>query len=238
MENIGCFAWGVVALEHTIRKSHRTVSDDEKRKQDPDKANLVNESLCLRWYLLVKRTFDIIGALLGIILMFVPMILIALSIALTSKGPVLLKQLRRGQYGKPFYIVKFRTLYRDAPDNVATALLGNLNDYLTPVGRVLRKTSLDELPQLLNVLRGEMSLVGFRPVVMTEQKLNALREQYGIFICKPGITGLAQVSGRDDLPYREKARIDAIYKKRRSIRLDLYCLFKTIPVAISQRGAK
>ena len=166
------------------------------------------------------------------------MLVIGACVWVSSKGPALLKQERVGLHKKVFTIYKFRTMYYNAPHDVATTLLQNADAYITPVGRFLRKTSLDELPQLINVLKGDMSLVGFRPVVLTEKKLNALREQYGVFACKPGITGLAQVRGRDDLPYKEKAKVDAEYVEKRSIKLDLYCLFMTIPVALTQRGAK
>ena len=192
----------------------------------------------LRAYLIVKRCFDFTVALLGCILFFVPMVIIGACVWGSTKGPTFIKQERMGQYGKPFTIYKFRTMVYDAPHDVATSLLENAESYITPFGRFLRKTSLDELPQLFNVLKGDMSLVGFRPVVLTEKKLNALREKYGVFACKPGITGLAQVRGRDDLPYKEKALVDKEYLEKRSIKMDLYCLFMTIPVALTQRGAK
>lgn len=192
----------------------------------------------LRAYSCVKRIFDFTVALVAMVLAGIPMLIIGACVWATSKGPALLKQERVGQHKKVFTIYKFRTMTYDAPHDVATTLLKNADAYITPFGRFLRKTSLDELPQLINVLKGDMSLVGFRPVVLTEKKLNALREQYGVFECKPGITGLAQISGRDDLPYKEKARVDAEYVARRSIKLDLYCLFKTIPFAASQKGAR
>ncbi|MBQ0038735.1 MAG: sugar transferase [Clostridiales bacterium] len=189
-------------------------------------------------YLFSKRAFDILLSLIGLIVAAIPMAVIAIWIKCDSSGPVLLRQERVGKGGEVFRILKFRTMYTYAPNNVATSLLENADRYITPVGRVLRKTSLDELPQLWNVLRGDMSLVGYRPVCLTEKKLNALRREYGVFVCKPGITGLAQVRGRDDLPYKEKAKVDAEYVAKRSLRLDLYCLLMTIPVALTQRGAK
>jgi lipopolysaccharide/colanic/teichoic acid biosynthesis glycosyltransferase len=192
----------------------------------------------LRTYLFVKRVFDFTAALVALVLAGIPMLIIGACVWCSTKGPTLLKQERVGQYGRVFIIYKFRTMYYNAPHDVATTLLENADSYITPVGRFLRKTSLDELPQLINVLKGEMSLVGFRPVVLTEKKLNNLRQNYGVFECKPGITGLAQIRGRDDISYKEKARIDAEYAANRSIKLDLYCLFKTIPFAASQKGAK
>lgn len=192
----------------------------------------------LKVYTAVKRIFDLTCAVLGLLLAGIPMLIIGACVWGSTKGPMLIKQERVGQYGKVFTIYKFRTMVYDAPHDVATSLLKDADSYITPVGRFLRKTSLDELPQLINVLKGEMSLVGFRPVVLTEKKLNALRTKYGVFECKPGITGLAQIRGRDDISYKEKARIDAEYAATRSVRLDLYCLIKTIPFAASQKGAR
>ena len=194
--------------------------------------------LRLSIYLCIKRAFDVVVSAVCLAVLLVPMILIAVCIKLDSSGPVFIKQKRMGQKGKVFYIYKFRTMYRFTPNNVPTAELRNPFYFITHLGRNLRKTSLDELPQLVNVLKGDMSLVGYRPVCLTEIKLNNLREEYGVFKCKPGITGLAQVMGRDDLPYREKARVDRIYLKNRSLILDAYILLKTIPVTISQRGVK
>ncbi len=192
----------------------------------------------LRLYSCVKRAFDLFAAVVGLLLACIPMLIIGACVWCSTKGPTFIKQERVGQHGKVFTIYKFRTMVYDAPHDVATSLLKNADSYITPFGRFLRKTSLDELPQLINVLKGEMSLVGFRPVVLTEKKLNALREKYGVFACKPGITGLAQIRGRDDISYKEKARIDAEYAATRSIKLDLYCLLKTIPFAASQKGAR
>lgn len=232
---------GVCGLEMT------TVQRDEREQiAAPAPAPEVNtapeypaqDPARLRVYLCVKRIFDFTAALIGLILAGVPMLIIGACVWGSTKGPTLLKQERVGQYKKVFTIYKFRTMVYNAPHDVATTLLKDADSYITPVGRFLRKTSLDELPQLINVLKGDMSLVGFRPVVLTEKKLNALREQYGVFQCKPGITGLAQIRGRDDISYKEKARIDAEYAATRSIKLDLYCLLKTIPFAASQKGAR
>ena len=192
----------------------------------------------LRLYSCVKRAFDLFAAVVGLLLAGIPMLIIGACVWCSTKGPTFIKQDRVGQHGKVFTIYKFRTMVYDAPHDVATSLLKNADSSIPPFGRFLRKTSLDELPQLINVLKGEMSLVGFRPVVLTEKKLNALREKYGVFACKPGITGLAQIRGRDDISYKEKARIDAEYVAHRSIKLDLYCLIKTIPFAASQKGAR
>lgn len=209
------------------------------------------QTFCLHWgmktmkknntkrgYLFCKRAFDLVVSFIACVVFLIPMLVIALWIVLDSKGPALLKQERAGQYGKPFRIYKFRTMYIDAPNNVATSLLENPEQYITRAGRFLRKTSLDELPQLINVLIGNMSFVGFRPVCLTEKKLNKLRMDYGVFESKPGITGLAQVRGRDDIYYKDKAKIDQEYVENRSLKMDAYCLLQTVPAVLTQRGAK
>lgn len=198
----------------------------------------VKENGRLRFFICVKYVFDFLLALVMSIVLLLPMLIISLCIAIDSPGPALFKQTRIGQYGKPFQLYKFRTMDTSAPHEMPTSQFCDADKYITRVGRFLRKTSLDELPQLLNVLKGDMSFVGFRPVCTTECKLNKLREDYGVFVCRPGITGLAQVQGRDNLNYRDKAGIDAEYMRKRSIQLDLYCLLKTIPVTLSQEGVK
>lgn len=194
--------------------------------------------LKLRAFLCVKYSFDFLFSLFLLLVLLLPLLLIALLIRLDSPGPALFTQIRVGQYGKPFKVYKFRTMTTTAPHDMPTSQFSDADRYITRLGAFLRKTSLDELPQLLNVLRGEMSFVGFRPVCTTERKLNALRAQYGVFDCRPGITGLAQVQGRDDLYYKDKAKVDAEYARKRSLTLDLQCLLKTIPVTLTQKGAK
>lgn len=192
----------------------------------------------LRSYLCVKYVFDFIVSLILSIVLLVPMLLVALCIRIDSPGAPIFTQTRIGQNGKPFKVYKFRTMDRSAPSDLPTSLFLDADKYITRIGGFLRRTSLDELPQIWNVLKGDMSFVGFRPVCTTECKLNALREAYGVFACRPGITGYAQIHGRDDLHYAKKAELDAEYLHRRSIRLDLYCLIQTVPVTISQKGVK
>ena len=187
-------------------------------------------------YLFLKRSFDILAALAAGIILLLPMCVIAILIKLDSKGPVIFKQDRMGKGGKPFTMYKFRSMRVDAPSEMATRDFKDLEDYLTPIGKILRCTSLDELPQLLNILNGTMSFVGYRPVCLTEVELNELRKSYGVFSARPGLTGLAQVSGRDNLGFEEKAKLDAEYVQNRSIRLDLWCLFKTVIVVFTGEG--
>ena len=202
------------------------------------KKDNTNHNGANKGYLFCKRAFDLVLSFIACTVLLIPMLVIGVCIVLDSKGPALLKQERAGQYGEPFKIYKFRTMYIDAPNNVATSLLENPEQYITKVGRFLRKTSLDELPQLFNVLIGNMSFVGFRPVCLTEKKLNKLRMEYGVFESKPGITGLAQVRGRDDIYYKDKAKIDQEYVENRSLKMDAHCLLQTVPAVLTQRGAK
>lgn len=187
-------------------------------------------------YPAVKRCLDVaIALILGIVLL-IPMILIAVLIRLDSPGPAIFTHKRMGQNGKAFLIYKFRTMRTDAPDEMATRDFTDSDKYITRMGAFLRRTSIDELPQLLNILKGEMSFVGYRPVCLTEEELNQLRMEYGVFAVKPGITGLAQVSGRDHLGYEEKAELDARYTRECSFKLDVWCLFRTITTVISGEG--
>ena len=166
------------------------------------------------------------------------MLIVSLLIWLESGGPVIFKQLRMGKNEKTFVIYKFRTMRMDAPPEKAAREFENADQYITKVGAFLRRTSIDELPQLLNILKGDMSIVGYRPVCVTETELNALRKQYGVFSVRPGLTGYAQVLGRDNIDYREKAALDAEYVAKRSIKLDLWCIFKTVAVVFTGEGTK
>ena len=167
-----------------------------------------------RHYWVLRRAQDIVFSLIALILLAPLALVISLAIVLDSPGDgAIFRQRRVGRDGKLFWLYKFRTMYQSAPHDMPTSQFNDADRYITRLGAFLRKTSLDELPQLLNVLRGEMSFVGFRPVCTTEHKLNALRAQYGVFDCRPGITGLAQVQGRDDLYYKDKAKVDAEYAR-------------------------
>ena len=171
------------------------------------------------------------------IVVLMPLLLLVMAaIAIDSPGPVIFKQKRIGYQGKEFMIFKFRTLSITAPDNVATRKLENIDGCSTKLGRLLRRLSIDELPQLFNILRGDMSFVGFRPVCTSEKKLNALRRKMGVFEGRPGLTGYAQVLGRDSIGVARKARLDAEYQRKRSLRLDLWCMVKSVTVVLSGSG--
>ena len=185
-------------------------------------------------YLFIKRVFDIVLSLVLIVVLLPLLLLVMAAIAIDSPGPVILKRI--GYQGKEFMIFKFRTLSITAPDNVATRKLENIDGCSTKLGRLLRRLSIDELPQLFNILRGDMSFVGFRPVCTSEKKLNALRRKMGVFEGRPGLTGYAQVLGRDSIGVARKARLDAEYQRKRSLRLDLWCMVKSVTVVLSGSG--
>lgn len=167
-----------------------------------------------------KRLFDLGLALLVLLVFAVPILLLALLVKLTSKGPVLYWSARVGRANHIFQMPKFRSMQVGTPA-VATHLLNNPDTYLTPIGSFLRKSSLDELPQLWNIIRGDMSFVGPRPALFNQDDLIALRTQYGVHELVPGLTGWAQINGRDELPIPQKVALDVEYLKRRSFWFDL-----------------
>jgi hypothetical protein len=183
-----------------------------------------------------KRIEDVSIALAALVILGLPMLLVAAAIRLTSKGPALFRQKRFGKDKQLFTVYKFRTMYTKAPKNMPTNSFTNADSYITPLGGVLRKLSIDELPQLLNVIKGEMSIVGPRPVIKTEKKLINLRQKYHANSVKPGITGWAQVNGRDDLDDQRKAEMDGEYVQRLSFLTDVKIMIKTIGAVLMMSG--
>lgn len=165
---------------------------------------------------------------MAIIILFIPGIIIAICIKIESKGPVFFKQKRVGKNKKYFMIYKFRTMRTDTPKDMPTHMLNNPDIYITRVGRILRKTSLDELPQIINIIKGNMSIIGPRPALWNQEDLIAERDKYNANDIRPGLTGLAQISGRDELEIPVKAKIDGDYVKNISFLLDVKIFFKTI----------
>lgn len=188
------------------------------------------------FYRFVKRSFDIAVSLLMLIALSPIMLIIAIAIKCDSKGSVIFKQKRMGRNGKTFYCYKFRSMRTDAPSDCATSRLENPEQYQTKVGRFLRKTSLDELPQLWCVLVGAMSFIGYRPLVLTEENCNEMRRRLNVFSVRPGISGYAQVQGRDDVYYKNKAILDAEYVKNASLLFDLKLIVKTVMVVVKREG--
>jgi O-antigen biosynthesis protein WbqP len=170
---------------------------------------------------LMKRFFDLFFSLIIIIVLSPVLLVLTLIIKLTSRGPVIFKQRRIGKDKKEFHIYKFRSMYIDAPKDVATHLLESPDRFITPVGKFLRKTSLDELPQLFNILKGEMSFVGPRPALYNQYDLISLRDEAGVNKIMPGVTGWAQINGRDELSIPDKVQYDKYYVENRSIRFDI-----------------
>lgn len=177
-----------------------------------------------KWFF--KRFCDIVVSLIGIVIFALPMLVISMVIKIQSPGPAVFKQLRSGLHRKPFMMLKFRSMRVDCPHDLPTRELDS-EKYITPVGRFLRKTSLDELPQLFNILLGRMSFVGPRPVVLAEQDLIDERDKYGANSVKPGLTGWAQINGRDTLDYVTKAKLDGEYVQRMSFFFDMKCFLAT-----------
>lgn len=183
-----------------------------------------------------KRTLDITLATIAIIVFAVPMIIVAVWVKIDSKGPALFKQLRFGKNQKHFRVYKFRTMTVEAPADMPTNAFKDAGAHITRSGRIMRKLSLDELPQLFNVLNGTMSIIGPRPVILKEVVLIEMREQVGANSVKPGITGWAQVNGRDALNDAMKSRLDGEYVRNMSFKMDMKCFAMTVWAVASVKG--
>lgn len=183
----------------------------------------------------MKRVFDLVLALIASLLLLIPVGLVALMVRLTSAGPIVYWSDRVGRHNKIFKMPKFRTMRVDTPA-VATHLLPDPKQFLTPVGSFLRKSSLDELPQLWSILKGDMSFVGPRPALFNQYDLIELRSSHGVDGILPGLTGWAQINGRDELPIVDKVKLDVDYLQRRSLALDLRILFLTFLKVVRRDG--
>ena len=187
-------------------------------------------------YKFFKRTLDIVLSFLGMLVLSPFFLLLVLAIKLDSKGPVLFKQKRVGLHKKHFYILKFRTMRIDTPKDTPTHLLENPEQWITKVGKFLRKTSLDELPQIWNIFVGDMSIIGPRPALWNQYDLIEERDCYGANDVLPGLTGWAQIHGRDELPIAKKAELDGYYVQHLSFGLDVRCFFGTIKSVAKSEG--
>ena len=183
-----------------------------------------------------KRLLAIVLSLLGLICLGWLLILLCIAIKIDSPGPVLFKQKRVGKGKSHFYILKFRTMRIDTPKDMPTHLLANPEQYITRVGKFLRKTSLDELPQLLNILKGDMAIIGPRPALWNQFDLIAERDKYGANDIRPGLTGWAQINGRDELEIDVKAKLDGEYVERLSFGFDVKCFLGTIAAVLRSDG--
>ena len=186
-------------------------------------------------YLKIKRIMDIVLSLIALIIFFPVFTILAVAIKLDSEGPVFFKQKRVGKGKTHFYILKFRTMRIDTPKDVPTHLLENPEQYITRMGKFLRKTSLDELPQIWNIFVGHMSIIGPRPALWNQYDLIAERDKYGANDILPGLTGLAQINGRDELPIEVKAELME-YIQKMSFIMDVKCFLATILKVIKHEG--
>jgi len=187
-------------------------------------------------YAIMKRSVDITLSALGLIILSPVFLGIIIAIKLDSEGPILFKQKRVGIHKTHFNILKFRTMRIDTPKDMPTHLLENPEQWITRVGKVLRKTSLDELPQIINIFKGEMSIIGPRPALWNQYDLIEERDKYGANDVPVGLTGWAQINGRDELEIHEKAKLDGEYVRNRGLRFDYICFLGTISSVLRRRG--
>lgn len=186
---------------------------------------------------MLKRLFDIVLSAFALLCLGIPMLIVVVLVKLTSRGPVFFWSDRIGRNNAIFRMPKFRTMRTDTPV-VATHLLTNPTAYLTPIGRVLRKTSIDELPQIYSILVGDMSIVGPRPALFNQDDLIALRTEKGVHELRPGLTGYAQIKGRDDIEIPEKVALDEYYLKNMSLGFDIKIIIETALAVFQMRNVK
>ena len=187
-------------------------------------------------YRFFKRGLDIVLTLLGLMVLLIPLLLVMLVIYVDDPGPVFFRQYRVGRGGKRFQIYKFRSMKMSTPKYLSTMEMDEPGKYITRVGKVLRRFSIDELPQLINVLVGDMSLVGPRPLISDEYELHEMRTRFGVYNVRPGVTGLAQINGRDTVPPAEKVHWDVRYLENFNLWMDLKILLATVPKIFGGAG--
>ena len=201
---------------------HELISENSVR--DLERVEIGNRRYCV-----VKRAIDIVVSATALLILLIPMLIIAAVVYIDNPGRIIFSQNRVGQHGKRFKLYKFRTMKTETPKYLATAQLENPDQYITRAGYYLRKFSLDEIPQLMNVLKGDMSLVGPRPLISDEYEIHAMRMRFGVYSLRPGVTGLAQINGRDRVTPEEKVHWDVRYLKELSFWTDIKILIGTLP---------
>ena len=184
----------------------------------------------------IKRLLDVVLSLCGMIVLSPLLLILCIAIKVDSPGPIFFRQKRVGIHKRHFEILKFRTMRIDTPHDMPTHLLHDPDQYITKMGHFLRKTSLDELPQLWNIFVGDMAVIGPRPALWNQYDLLAERDKYGANDIRPGLTGLAQINGRDELPIPEKARLDGEYARSVSLKTDISCILGTVSAVLRHRG--
>lgn len=187
-------------------------------------------------FLIMKRTFDAAGSVAGMVILSPLLAGIAVAVKATSSGPIIFRQKRFGRNRVPFTCYKFRTMKVDTPRDVPTSVMAEDPSVMTPIGATLRKWSLDELPQLFNILKGDMSFIGPRPMIMAEEYQIDAREKYGANDIRPGLSGWAQINGRDAVGVEEKAYLDGEYRANMSIAFDAKVFFRSIYVVLTRNG--
>lgn len=218
------------ALEQIRRNTKK-----KKLITEADVQDLAFVDISKKGYRFVKRALDIIISALAMVVCLLPILVISLIVYINDPGPVIFSQYRVGLHGKRFKVYKFRTMVQNTPKYLPTEAVKNPKQYITSVGRVLRKSSLDEIPQLWNVLKGDMSLVGPRPLISDEIDIHQMRARFGVYNVRPGITGLAQVNGRDTLDAVDKVHWDVRYLEYFGLKMDLKILLATLPQAFGGR---
>lgn len=184
----------------------------------------------------LKRLIDIVLSGIALLVLWLPMLIIAVFIKCDSKGPILFWQKRVGIHKETFMMPKFRSMYVETPANMPTHLLANPEQWITKAGRIMRKASLDELPQLWSIFTGKMSIIGPRPALWNQDDLIAERDKYGANDVRPGLTGWAQINGRDEIEIDEKAKLDGEYAEKISFLFDCKCFFRTILFVLTRKG--
>lgn len=210
-------------------RRHSTISDADVR-------DLEYVDVSRRFYRHVKRTLDLVLALLGAAVLLLPMLLVLLAVVIDDPGAPLFRQWRIGRDGKRFRIFKIRTMRRDTPRYLATADVADPDRCITRMGKILRKTSLDEMPQLINVIKGDMSLIGPRPLIPGEKSIHQMRLRFGVYQLRPGITGLAQINGRDNVSPDEKVRWDVRYLEKMGFLFDVKIFLRTVGQVLNSEG--
>lgn len=184
----------------------------------------------------VKRMIDLALSAMALLILAVPLLLLGLIVQLDSKGPALFWQKRVGMHKKTFMMPKFRSMYTQTPSDMPTHMLSDPSRWITPVGKVYRKLSIDELPQLWSIFTGKMSIIGPRPALWNQDDLIAERDKYGVNDVRPGLTGWAQINGRDELEIPVKAKLDGEYVEKMSFLFDCKCFFGTILAVLKHDG--
>lgn len=214
----------------------RNPASDSGHIDETSLSGLKRHDVSRHHYRYLKRLIDIVGSVIGLFILFLPLCLVALVIYVDDPGPVFFRQHRVGLYGKRFRVYKFRSMKTHTPKYMSTMNVEDPTRYITRVGKWIRKLSIDELPQLFNVLIGDMSFVGPRPLISDEYEIHQVRMKYGVYTAKPGITGLAQIHGRDWVSPEDKVRWDVMYLEKYGFWSDIKILLATIPVILGSHG--